>query len=553
VSFGPQVVHVFAGDLRRFWPALLGLGAVIAFHRLEGLPVRRLWSFGVPDGLDVFPLLYAAITVLVVQHHSVIDDRSFWNVRPITRGAILTSKLAFVGLFLLVIPVALQIQWLVELAGGGDAWPAALDSLLYQGAFLALVALGAAVTRNVADFLTLALAVWIGTAIITGLGEWPFYRLMADDVVASRAYVERCVWLVIGIGLLVLHYRSPRALRTAVVGTGLLIGAMAVVHTAWIDLVPSPLEPAERTPYASAERIDLRAASLSAGIGGGLGGEPSAVALAGLVAEGADGATVTVGRTRSTLRSPQRMVSLAHPSPESRRSAFASVLYLDVLNGGVRIDGAAHVGWLGRAPGRFRLFVPVAVGGAEEIEALRDTRSISLEVVIDVFEPRLSTKLPDAPAVLALRGGALTIDRVERARGSVRFTGTFRRPVGALSSRSGGDFVVAPAGDIVLFNGERREYLLGVPVQNSTFEARAPQYHLVGGSWLFEQGIDIVFDPRSWRREDDRPIPDDWFEEAEPYLVDPGYAGSFSRSLELDIDAWPELDGPPVIVDPPPA
>jgi hypothetical protein len=434
MSFWRQVVHVFVGDVRRFWPALVGVGAVTAVHRFERLPLRRMWSLGVPDGLDVLPLFYAAIAVLVVQQHSVINDRGFWNVRPITPGAILTSKLLFIGVFLCVIPVAIQVQWLLDLAGGGNPWPVAADSLLYQGAFLALVALGAAVTRNVVDFLTLALAAWIGVAVASALGGDPPRRLLMEDVEVTREYLLRWAWLGVGIGTLVAHYRMRRAPVAILVGLSLLLSATAAVQYTRVDWVPSPLEPEERTPYAAAEGITFRLASIQATMRTGPRGSERAAVGGILLSEGTGAATLRLRGSRSTVSSPEHAATVTYPSLAGDRAGIAPFPSLDLLNSG-GIEGGRHVGSHGRTGSSVPLNVLVAEGDRDEIEGLGNAQSLTLDIDVDVFEPTLGLKLPPAPVALPFAGGILTIERVERAPGAILVEGSYRRPNRALSVR----------------------------------------------------------------------------------------------------------------------
>jgi hypothetical protein len=74
----------------------------------------------------------------------------------------------------------------------------------------------------------------------------------------------------------------------------------------------------------------------------------------------------------------------------------------------------------------------------------------------------------------------------------------------------------------------------------------------VPGSWLLEQPFLIVLDSRTVSGREEPPIPDEWLDEAELYLLDAGYAGSFARTIERRIEEWPTINGGRVIVDPRP-
>lgn len=187
MSFVGQVLHVFRQDVGRFWPALLGVGALMAVHWTMGLPVPSGYAPPFAGPIPVFPLIFMLFTVILIQDHRVAGDTDFWATRPLEALAILAGKAVFIGFFFCLVPVVVHVQWLLETAGGGDTRALLASSMLHQSGLLALVAAGAAATSGVGAFVALAVPVWLGTGALVGLLEPTFDFFPEQWMIKARA------------------------------------------------------------------------------------------------------------------------------------------------------------------------------------------------------------------------------------------------------------------------------------------------------------------------------------------------------------------------------
>ena len=88
MSFIGQAIHIFKNDLRRFWPALLGLGTLMVVHVSVGIPASGSFSgFRLPIQAGAFQVILAAFAVAVIQQDGVANDKAFWATRPLSSGA----------------------------------------------------------------------------------------------------------------------------------------------------------------------------------------------------------------------------------------------------------------------------------------------------------------------------------------------------------------------------------------------------------------------------------------------------------------------------------
>ncbi len=116
--------------------------------------------------VGTFPLIFAAFAAAVVQDDPVGSGAALWQTSPISGPAMLGAKALFLGIFLCAIPVAIHVQWVESLAGGGEIPGMVLDSLLFQGGLLIIVSLGASLTPNLGAFLVLATSAWVGLEML---------------------------------------------------------------------------------------------------------------------------------------------------------------------------------------------------------------------------------------------------------------------------------------------------------------------------------------------------------------------------------------------------
>lgn len=151
-------------DLKRWWPYLLALEVLIAARAILDIllslnPVWIEWNNHFPDTLIQFA--YFIVFILMLQADPLEGDRQFWITRPISRGNLLAGKVLF-ALFTFQLPLLLA-QSVAMIAVNQCSFGHFL--LLCQnqfliGAILAVIALLAAATKNLARFILLAMGLW---------------------------------------------------------------------------------------------------------------------------------------------------------------------------------------------------------------------------------------------------------------------------------------------------------------------------------------------------------------------------------------------------------
>lgn len=537
MSFAAQVLHVFRKDVRRFWPALVGVGALLVVHRTVGLPVpgRYVAPFNGPP--PIFPIAFSLLTVVVVQAHRVAGDRDFWVTRPLSPLAILAAKAGFVGLFFCAIPVAVHVQWLVALSDGGPVWEMAASSLLYQGGLLAIVAAGAAVTPSLSAFLALALSVWVGTELLQSVaGGDPFRPFDRRGIEVTTEYLRRWGWLLTGAGVLAHQYVARHTWRSAViglVGLGLLVSAL---RWSTINLAPPLIERSERFSYPHADSISFRVSSISHGTSGRLDGSVEAQVQAFLSAEG-PGVVLVPQSARSRLTG--RDVEHVHVVDGQER-----VFPVSFINPRMEIEGIRPAGRYGAGPLQPNPFsVVLARGTPQEIEALRPAKRLETTVHLDVFSRSVIARLPlERGASASIDGRTVTLWRVTRSTGGITVEVAVREAAGALTDEMSAQRWSAEG--MYLHNPAREEYILfngGGGGSGSRLESIAPVHYVVGGSRLLEVRSSRSANLRS-AAGSVAELPDDWLDDASLLVTELTYEGSFERTLSRDIDAMPEAE-----------
>ena len=224
-----QALHIFRKDLRRGWPMLLIWAAVLAVLS------QPLWV----DPLDVervprtsgaaLPFLLAIagmiVVALVVQYDSLVGEREFWMTRPIGPWPLMAAKALFIGLFVVLPPAAIQLTAAVRFGLSQDRWLGQfLDLALPWAAFLALAALLASVTKGLAGFSSLFLALLIGPQLVGSILDQVRGRqsgsTIPDGLISALGLAAA--------GLLALHYATRR--RALVVFAGAIVLPLAWMH-----------------------------------------------------------------------------------------------------------------------------------------------------------------------------------------------------------------------------------------------------------------------------------------------------------------------------------
>ncbi len=216
-----QAFHVFRKDLRRAWPLLLLWAAALL---LLSQPLR----LDPLDAVDAFPnqgltqalmLAHAAAlaAALVIQEDSPIGQSELWMTQPIPALSLLGAKLAFIGLFVLLPVVSVQVASLASHGYPQQRWAwQFLDLALPWSAYLAVASLLGSLTKGLAGFhcafLGLLFAVLSAPAVKSSL-EMPSGFVSTLGLTAAV--------------LLVAHYWTRRRARVALCG-------LAAPLLAWI-------------------------------------------------------------------------------------------------------------------------------------------------------------------------------------------------------------------------------------------------------------------------------------------------------------------------------
>lgn len=533
MSFVGQVLHVFRQDVGRFWPALLGVGALMAVHWTVGLPVPSGYAPPFAGPIPVFPLIFMLFTVILIQDHRVAGDTDFWATRPLEALAILAGKAVFIGFFFCLVPVVVHVQWLLETAGGGDTRALLASSMLHQSGLLALVAAGAAATSGVGAFVALAVPVWLGTGALVGLLEPTFDFFPEQWMIKARAEILiPWVWLALGLLLLVHQFVTRRSWRTVLAGA---LGLAVLVPAAFripLDVVHDPLEPERRYAYPGADSIEIRLSSLSHDVQHRGDARSTAFLRARFSAERGPGVMLRVGRARSVFHVNGHAVEHGH---DGHLDFSPGVLF----NPRMPIDGIPPAGRRGKQPYRpNQASVFLARGSPEELEQLGGADRLDIDVTFDVYSRSVRAELPlEVGASTSLDAGTVEVDRVQREDGAVMVSLAYRLAV-AYPSHPVELQLRHPAYAAIL----SRAYHGYVPFLSggggSRPRDRIPVRHFVGGASLHQEIVETAVSLED-AAGGGPPLPADWLDEAVLLLTESVYEGSFQRSFTLALDSLP--------------
>jgi hypothetical protein len=252
-----QALHIFAKDVRRFWPEILiSLAVTAAFARVY--PNMWMPEFPYGGGRDAFahhrqltimayvlivlmPISWWLLITRVVHAESLVGDKQFWVTRPYEWPKLLAAKLLFVGLFVVAPFTAALEALLVE--GGFRLWwnmPGLLFNLLLcLGALIVPLFTLAVVTKNFARMTLTLLAMLllvVGIAFLSSLSEGdgvsvPYgdryslpVLLLACGCAIGLQYAGRKVWIARGLLL---------AVVPAIIVVAVMFPTQAMVDTAY--------------------------------------------------------------------------------------------------------------------------------------------------------------------------------------------------------------------------------------------------------------------------------------------------------------------------------
>jgi len=257
------IAHLVRADLRHSWlplAAWLVLAVIVALipcvvPTLAGGDSLLLSSLELPIALVTiaYPLALLVLVVHVVQTHPVVGSSAFWMTRPISPRTLLASKLVFVGVAAVTVPMIIEI---VRMIAHGVPWRTqlgvALNAAMSHAFLVALIMLGAAVTATMSRFLLLvgavlvSLAVVITVLIVIGSRSAPAPSYVGwSNIPDPTPIIVQSVLFVLGIGgALLAQYVMRSRVRTVVVAAvGIAASILASMFWPWPMLRPAEVAP----------------------------------------------------------------------------------------------------------------------------------------------------------------------------------------------------------------------------------------------------------------------------------------------------------------------
>jgi hypothetical protein len=259
-----QALHIFRKDLRRGWPLLLLWAAILVFW------IEPVWRDPLyAEQLESVDALRAGIVVLagmigaalVIQHDALVGVREFWMTRPIGRGSLLAAKVAFVGGFIVLPPLAIQFALLTRYGLPPERWGVqAVQLALPWTSAIAIACLIASWTRGLPAFLAVSTALLLGPNL--GVGAANLLRGARISLGLSPGLLPALG--VLAIVLLALQYATRRRLIGALAGAavtgGLWLGLFRFDPYSYVHRVTTTTLPAVRVALTPGPGRDAFAA-----------------------------------------------------------------------------------------------------------------------------------------------------------------------------------------------------------------------------------------------------------------------------------------------------
>jgi hypothetical protein len=217
-----QSLHIFRKDLRHLWPDL-SLYATLLIAASITIPMGWNEAAASNTALRTFtgflqiliPILWLVLIARLIHDESLVGDTQFWITRPYKWTSLLSAKLLFI-LLCLVVPFALT-QWAIVLQAGlnplhtiaGQSLNLLSDALIAWLPFIAVAAVTSTVQRM---FMWMLAVVIFWGAVLTMLGSSTGPRMPLPFATETLA-------IVIGgllIGILLYQYATRNSLRSRI-------------------------------------------------------------------------------------------------------------------------------------------------------------------------------------------------------------------------------------------------------------------------------------------------------------------------------------------------
>lgn len=233
----PQPLHIFRKDLLHLWPETL---VVVLLFAAFAWAAPSGWSgseyVGVATLLAAFlkfflmPISWLVVISRLIHDEPLVGDRQFWTSRPYHWAKLLAAKAIYLGVFL-YLPFLLMQVFLLKRAGlyPTTVIPALLHNLLLLTAIIVVpLAAIAAVTGTFARMLlsTIGAVIYL---LIVGLGL--LYLIFRRMPPPGLEYGVLGLVVLLPLAALVYQYATRRTsiTRTLLLATPLLVAALLVI------------------------------------------------------------------------------------------------------------------------------------------------------------------------------------------------------------------------------------------------------------------------------------------------------------------------------------
>ena len=233
----PQPLHIFRKDLLHLWPETL---VVVLLFAAFCWAAPSGWSgsqyVGVATLLAAFlkyflmPISWLVLISRLIHDEPLVGDRQFWTSRPYHWAKLLAAKAIYLGVFL-YLPFLLMQVFLLKRAGlyPTTVIPALLHNLLLLTAILVVpLAAIAAVTSTFARMLlsTIGAVIYL---LIVGLGL--LYLIFRRMPPPGLEYLVLALVVLLPLAALIYQYATRRTpiTRILLLGTPLLVALLLVV------------------------------------------------------------------------------------------------------------------------------------------------------------------------------------------------------------------------------------------------------------------------------------------------------------------------------------
>ena len=217
-----QSLHILRKDIRHLWPDLSLYAALLI---AASVIIPMAWNFADTSStpLHLFagllniliPIIWLVIIARLIHDEALVGDIQFWITRPYKWTSLLSAKLLFI-LLCLVVPFALT-QWAIVLQAGlnpvhtiaGQSLNLLSDALIVWLPFIAVAAVTSTVQRM---FMWMLAVVIFWGAVLTMLGSSTGPRM-------PLPFATEILAIVIGgllIGILLYQYASRNSLRSRI-------------------------------------------------------------------------------------------------------------------------------------------------------------------------------------------------------------------------------------------------------------------------------------------------------------------------------------------------